>query len=270
VSRTGIIPIAESQDTAGPMARTVADAAITLGILTGVDERDPATEGSVGKGLTDYTAHLKLDGLSGARIGIDYSYLNDKEPEERAIIEEAMAEMEAQGAIVVEVSIPRQEFESDVMWYEFKRGVNAYLSTVPEDVPVKSLADVIEFNKQDPDTRMKFGQAILEKAESLSDDPADPVYLEHREIDLRMSTTEGIDQVIAEYGLDALLFQNNRGAAKPARAGYPSITVPAGYTSKGVPVGVTFSGLAWSEPRLIELAYSYEQATKKRVAPKFE
>lgn len=270
VSRTGIIPIAESQDTAGPMARTVADAAITLGILTGVDERDSATEQSVGKGLADYTTHLKVDGLSGARIGIDYSYLNDKEPEERAIIEEAMAEMEAQGAIIVEVAIPQQEFESDVMWYEFKRGVNAYLSTVPEDVPVKSLADVIEFNKQDPDMRMKFGQAILEKAESLSDDPADPVYLEHREIDLRMSTTEGIDQVMAEYGLDALLFQNNRGAAKPARAGYPSITVPAGYTSKGLPVGVTFSGLAWSEPRLIELAYSYEQATKKRVAPKFE
>lgn len=270
VSRTGIIPIAESQDTAGPMARTVADAAITLGILTGVDERDPATEQSLGKGLTDYTAHLKVDGLSGARIGIDYSYLNDKEPEERAIIEEAMAEMEAQGAIIVEVAIPQQEFESDVMWYEFKRGVNAYLSTVPEEVPVKSLADVIEFNKQDPDMRMKFGQANLEKAESLSDDPADPVYLEHREIDLRMSTTEGIDQVMAEYGLDALLFQNNRGAAKPARAGYPSITVPAGYTSKGLPVGVTFSGLAWSEPRLIELAYSYEQATKKRVAPKFE
>ncbi|PSL40766.1 amidase [Planomicrobium soli] len=270
ISRTGIIPIAESQDTAGPMARTVADAAITLGALTGVDERDPKTLSNAEKALVDYTPHLKVDGLKGARIGVDRSFLSEADKEERTIMEEAIKELEAFGAIVEEVIIPRAEFDSEVLWYEFKRGVNDYLRKVSDTVPVKSLVDVIEFNKMDPAVRMKFGQSELEKALVLSDDPLDPTYLEHRETDLRISAAEGIDVVMARYSLDALLFENNRGAAMPAKAGYPSITVPAGYTSTGEPVGVTFSALAYSEARLIELAYSYEQATKKRIAPKFE
>ena len=114
---------------------------------------------------------------------------------------------------------------------------------------------------------MKYGQAELEKAQGLGDDPADPRYVVHRETDVRQSTAEGIDAVMAAHKLDALLFENNHGAAMPAKAGYPSITVPAGYTEKGMPVGVTFSGLAWSEAQLIELAYAYEQATKRRIAP---
>ncbi|MGM0898299.1 MAG: amidase family protein [Bacillota bacterium] len=267
ISRSRIIPIAESQDTAGPMARTVADAAILLGAMTGVDEQDPATLKSEGQALTDYTPHLKKDGLKGARIGVDLTFLNNEAPEERAIMDEAIEQMEALGSTVVELTIPQQSFESDVLWYEFKRGVNDYLATTPDDVPVKSLADLIAFNKQDPERRMKFGQAELEKAQSLSDDPNEATYLEHREIDWRSSTTEGIDLVMQEHQLDALLFQNNRGAAMPAKAGYPSITVPAGYASSGHPVGVTFSARAFSEARLIELAYSYEQATKKRIVP---
>ncbi|MGH2318599.1 amidase family protein [Planococcus sp. SE5232] len=267
VSRSRIIPISESQDTAGPMARTVADAAILLGAMTGVDEQDLATQASAGRALADYTPHLKTDGLEGARIGVDLTFLNNEEPEELAIMMEAIDQMKSFGAIVEEVTIPQQSFESDVLWYEFKRGVNAYLETVPEEVPVKSLADVIAFNKQDPERRMKFGQEELEKSQSLSDDPTDPTYVEHREIDVRSSTLDGLDLVMSEHQLDALLFQNNRGAAKPARAGYPSITVPAGYTSSGHPVGVTFSAQAFREPRLIELAYSYEQATRKRQAP---
>ncbi len=267
ISRSRIIPIAESQDTAGPMARTVTDAAILLGAMTGVDEQDPATLGSAACALTDYTPHLKSDGLKGARIGVDSSFLNNEAPEERAIMDAAIEQIKALGATVVELTIPKQEFESDVLWYEFKRGVNDYLATTPDDVPVKSLADVIAFNQQDPERRMKFGQAVLEKAQSLSDDPNDSTYLEHREIDWRSSTTEGIDLVMKQHQLDALLFQNNRGAAMPAKAGYPSITVPAGYTEDGHPVGVTFSAQAFSEARLIELAYSYEQATQKRISP---
>ena len=269
VSRTGIIPISHSQDTAGPMTRTVTDAAITLGVITGVDEMDPITKTSKGNALKDYTKNLIADGLNGARIGLDRSFLSAVDTEERKVIEEAIEEIKSQGAIIEEVTIPKTSFTSIVLWHEFKHDINNYLSKVSKEVPIKSLVDLIEFNKQDPDIRMKFGQIELEKAQTMSDDPYDPTYLEHREIDFRNSANEGIDVVMAEHNLDALLFENNRGAAIPAKAGYPSITVPAGYTTEGMPVGVTFSAKAYSEPRLIELAYSYEQATKKRVSPRF-
>ncbi|CEG22070.1 Glutamyl-tRNA(Gln) amidotransferase subunit A [Planococcus massiliensis] len=270
ISRTGIIPIAESQDTAGPMARTVADAAITLGVLTGVDEEDPATLLNDTNALADYTPHLKADGLQGARIGVDRAFLSEIGKEERDLMERVVIELAELGAEIIDVEIPQVDARSEVLWYEFKRGVNAYLSKVPSDVPVKSLEDVIAFNKEKPEERMKYGQVELEKAQALSDDPKDPTYVFHRETDIRISRREGIDAVMAEHNLDALLFENNRGAALPAKAGYPSITVPAGYTSTGLPLGATFSAKAYSEPRLIELAYSYEQATKKRKAPVFE
>lgn len=270
ISRTGIIPIAESQDTAGPMARTVADAAITLGVLTGVDEQDPATLDNETKALTDYTPHLKMDGLKGARIGVDRAFLSEIGKEVRILMEQAIVELAELGAVIVEVEIPQSDSPSDVLWFEFKRGVNHYLSKVSSDVPVKSLEDVIAFNKENPKERMKFGQVELEKAQALSDDPNDPTYVFHREKDIRISRSEGIDAVMDAHKLDALLFENNNGAALPAKAGYPSITVPAGYTSTGLPAGVTFSAKAYSEPKLIELAYSYEQATKKRRAPRFE
>ncbi|QBP42635.1 amidase family protein [Paenisporosarcina antarctica] len=269
VSRTGIIPLSHSQDTAGPMTRTVTDAAITLGVITGVDEMDPITQASQGKALKDYTKHLIAEGLNGARIGVDRSFLSAVDTDERKIIEEAIEEIKSQGAIIEEVTIPKTSFTSIVLWHEFKHDINAYLRKVSKEVPIKSLVDLIEFNKQDPDVRMKFGQIELEKAQTMSDDPYDQTYLEHREIDIRNSANEGIDVVMAENNLDALLFESNRGAAIPAKAGYPSITIPAGYTTEGMPVGVTFSAKAYSEPRLIELAYSYEQATKKRVAPRF-
>lgn len=269
VSRTGIIPLAHSQDTAGPMTRTVTDAAITLGVITGVDEMDPITKTSKGRALKDYTKHLIAEGLNGARIGVDRSFLSTIDTDERKIIEEAIEEIKSQGAIIEEVTIPKTSFTSIVLWHEFKHDINAYLSKVSNEVPIKSLVDLIEFNKQDPDVRMKFGQIELEKAQTMSDDAYDPTYLEHREIDIRNSASEGIDIIMAEHNLDALLFENNSGAAIPAKAGYPSITIPAGYTSEGMPVGITFSAKAYSEARLIELAYSYEQATKKRVAPRF-
>jgi amidase len=269
LSRSGIIPLAESQDTAGPMARTVTDAAIALGILAGVDEQDPITETARELALKDYTDYLKPDGLQNARIGVDMSFLSPVDSEERALILQALEDLILQGATIVEIEIPQTTFESEVLWYEFKRGVDAYLGKLPEEVAVKSLSDVIEFNKQDPDTRMKFGQLELEKALTMSGDPHDPVYVEHRITDIRISSVEGIDRAMSENRLDALLFENNRGAAMPAKAGYPSITVPAGYTSSGMPVGVTFSTLAYQEARLIELAFAYEQATQRRVAPRF-
>jgi amidase len=272
ISRTGIIPLAMSQDTAGPMARTVEDAAITLGVLTGVDPKDSITATSEGKALTDYTKHLKLDGLKGARIGIDYSYFYGEDEEIahlKQIIHEAIEEMKAAGATVEEVTIPKHDLSADVLFYEFKHNVNEYLKKTPDTVKVKSLEDVIKFNEEDPDVRMKFGQSILIESQNKSESLENPNYQEQRANDIKFSRELGIDLVMREHNLDALLFTNNFGAALPAKAGYPSITVPAGYTSSGIPVGVTFSALAYSEPRLIELAYSYEQHTKKRVAPQF-
>lgn len=268
VSRTGIIPIAHSQDTAGPMTRTVADAAIVLNAIAGVDEKDEVTKTSIGQVPEDYTKFLKKNGLKGARIGIDRSFLSGMSDEEKAIIDEAIQDMKEKGAVIVDhITVPRQSFSSIVLQHEFKHDLNAYLSKLSDDVPVHSLEELIEYNEQHADTALKYGQTLLISSQAMSDDPLDPKYIEHRTTDYRISATEGIDVAMAEHELDALLFANNRGAAMPAKAGYPSVTVPAGYTKANKPVGVTFSAKAYSEPKLIELAYSYEQATKHRVAP---
>lgn len=264
VSRTGIIPLAHSQDTAGPMTRTVRDAAILLGIIAGVDEKDEVTKTSMGK-PSDYTTFLKTDGLKGKRIGIDRTFFPEEE-EEVALFEEAMEELTKQGAILLDVTIPREKFDSIVLYHEFKYGIDNYLHKLSEEVPVHSLSEVITFNKKHPDL-VKYGQTILEYCETLNGDLEDAKYKEHRETDLRLSTTEGIDITMKENQLDGLLFAKYLGCAMPAKAGYPSITVPAGYTPKGKPMGITFSGLAYSEPSLIEMAYSYEQATKHRTPP---
>jgi len=264
VSRTGIIPLAHSQDTAGPMTRTVSDAAILLGIIAGVDESDKVTKTSIGQ-PRDYTAFLQTDGLKGKRIGIDRSFLPEEE-EEVALFEEAMEELAKQGAVLLDVTIPREKFDSIVLYHEFKYGINNYLHKLSDEVPVHSLSEVIEFNKQHLDV-VKYGQTILEYCDTLNGDLEDAKYKEHRETDIRLSATEGIDRTVKENQLDVLVFAKYLGCAMPAKAGYPSVTVPAGYTTKGKPMGITFSGLAYSEPSLIEMAYSYEQATKHRISP---
>nr|WP_243450008.1 amidase family protein [Neobacillus terrae] len=187
----------------------------------------------------------------------------------KQIILEQIEVMKSLGASVEEVTIPNHELTADVLFYKFKHYVNDYLKKTPETVKVKTLEDVIKFNEEDPDVRMKFGQAFLVESQNKSESLDDSKYHEQRANDIKCSRELSIDQVMAENNLDALLFVNNFGAALPAKAGYPSITVPAGYTNSGMPVGVTFSAKAYSEPKLIELAYSYEQHTKKRVAPKF-
>ncbi|CAM5724807.1 Putative amidase AmiD [Streptomyces afghaniensis] len=264
ISRTGIIPLAHSQDTAGPMTRTVQDAAILLGIMAGVDERDEVTLTSIGQ-PRDYTAFLKADGLKGKRIGVDRSFLPEEE-EEVALFNKGLEELTQQGAILIDMTIHREKFDSIVLYHEFKYGIDNYLRKCAEEVPVHSLKEVIEFNKNHLDV-VKYGQTILEYCETLNGDLADPTYKEHRDKDIRLSALEGIDAAIEKYELDGLVFAKYVGCELPAKAGYPSITVPAGYTPKGKPMGLTFTGVAYSEPSLIEMAYSYEQATKHRVPP---
>ena len=274
VSRDGIIPIAASQDTAGPFGRTVADAATLLGSITGVDPSDPATSTSEGKFSTDYTQFLDPDSLQGARIGVPRDvYWNNLTDEQRGIMDEAIAVMESRGATIVNQDIPTARelstFNSSVLTYEFKRDLNAYLSSLGPDAPVKTLADVLAFNNANPEVALKYGQARAEAAEAKQLAGAEDLaqYLGDRATDLRLAKEEGIDFLIDEYDLDAILFPATGGAAIGAKAGYPSIVVPGGYLSNGVPYGVTLLGTAYSEPTLIGLGYAYEQASMVRVAP---
>ena len=214
---------------------------------------------------SDYTTFLKTDGLKGKRIGVDRSFLPEEE-DEVVLFNAALEELTKQGAILLDVTIPREKFESIVLYHEFKHGINNYLHKLSEEVPVHSLSEVIAFNKQHLDA-VKYGQTILEYCQTLNGDLDDPKYKKHREKDIRLSATEGIDVAMEEYQLDGLVFAKYLGCEMPAKAGYPSITVPAGYTPKGKPMGITFSGLAYSEPRLIEMAFSYEQATNLRIPP---
>jgi amidase len=287
VSRAGIIPISATQDTAGPMARTVADAAALLGALTGVDPRDPATAAS--QVQADYTSFLDRDALKGARLGVVRTMFGDN-PHVIREVEAALAEMRRLGAELVDpVEMPTQgkfnEDEYTVLLYEFKAGLNAYLAALGPDVPVKTLADLIAFNEQNHERAMPFfGQEILVLAEAKGP-LSSGEYLEALQRSRRLSTVEGIDAAMDLHRLDALVAPSG-GPAFPidlvngdhytgtgsstfaAVSGYPHVTVPAGQVF-GLPVGMSFFGRAWSESRLIALAYAFEQGTQQRRAPSF-
>lgn len=292
ISRAGIIPISSTQDTAGPLARTVKDAAIVLGALTGVDPRDPATNASKGKFYNDYTQFLNANGLKGARIGIPrdvyYSVSPNFTQERLDIMNAAIAKMKQLGATIVEADIPtarlvggsettttvRQEDGeppvpvSTVLVYDFKKDLNAYLASLGPNAPIKNLSEAIAFNRAYPQQTLRFGQDILLAADATSGTLTERKYAIARKLDILQSRTFGIDAYMHIYQLDAILFPANRGAGIAAKAGYPSILVPAGFTKDGTPYGVTFTGKAFSEPTLLKLAYAYEQATQLRRPPK--
>jgi amidase len=288
-SRFGIVPISHTQDTAGPMARTVADAATLLGPLAGSDPDDPATRDADAKGQRDYTKYLDPGGLKGARLGIVREKLFGYSPAADRIAEQAIADMKKAGAVIVDpANIPTlgkfDDSEFQVLLYEFKADLNKYLAWLGPASPVHSLADVIAFDKAHADQEMPyFGQEIALQAEAKGP-LTDPKYREALAKDERMSRAEGIDAVMAKYKLDALVAPTGSPAwltdlvngdavggsdsTIAAVAGYPHITVPAGFY-RGLPVGISFIGRAWSEPTLIRLAYAYEQATKHRRPPTF-
>ena len=288
VSRAGIIPIAHSQDTAGPMARTVTDAAVLLGVLTGEDERDATTAESAAKAHRDYTEFLKPDGLRGARLGIARKHFGIHAEVDK-LMEAAIAEMKRAGAEIVDpADLPTHgkfggaEFE--VLLYEFKADLNAYLAGLNGSAPVRTVEEIIEFNERHRDKEMPyFGQETMIKAEAKGP-LTEKTYLEAREKCRRLSRDEGIDAIMNEHRLDALiapttgpahvtdLVYGNRGiggsTSPAAMAGYPSVTVPAGLIT-GLPVGISFFGRAYSEPVLLKLAFAFEQTTKARKAPGF-
>jgi len=286
ISRTGIIPISHTQDTPGPMARTVEDAAICLGILTGIDKEDSKTIASEGKFLSDYSASLKKDGLKGKRIGVIKNSGGFSDSVD-SLLRKAIADMTAQGAEVIEVETPSgREYNSSsyqVLLYEFKDGLNKYFARLGDRSPVKNLGELIEFNKKDTVELKYFDQKILIQAEKKGDLNSKE-YVEALNKMLKATRAEGIDKLMNAGHLDALIAPTGSPAWKTdlilgdhfvggssslaAIAGYPAITVPMGFIS-GLPVGITFFGRAWSEPVLIEIAYGYEQATRHRRAPKY-
>jgi amidase len=288
VSRSGIIPLSHTQDTAGPMARTVRDAALILGSLTGIDSSDPATSASVDRALGDYTDFLDPAGLRGARIGVAREYAGFHEAVD-GLFEDALAAMRSEGAEVLDPANPGSirdmgAPEWEVLLYEFKADLNAYLSQLGPDAPVRSLQEIIEFNERDSARQMPwFGQEILLLAQEKGPLTEKP-YLEALASARSLAGEKGIDEIMNRYRLDALVAPTGGPAwvtdlvngdhfagssSEPAAiAGYPNITVPGGFVH-GLPVGLSFFGRAWSEPTLLRIAHAYEQATRHRRAPGF-
>ena len=284
VSRSGVIPISFTQDTPGPMARTVEDAAIGLGALTGVDSADSKTLASQGHFLDDYTPFLQENGLQGKRIGW-YQQPMGAHYKVDSLMHQAIAAMEAQGAEIIPIdAIWKQQIGGasfTVMLYEYKEGLNTYFASLGPDAPIKSLEELIAFNASDPIELQFYDQRYLEMAQAKEGLDSEE-YQEALALITRLAREEGIDRVMAAHELDAFVAPTGSpawktdwvngdhfqlGSSSPAAiAGYPNITVPMGYVD-GLPVGVSIFGTAWSEPTLIEIAYAYEQATKHRVAP---
>jgi len=286
VSRTGVIPISFTQDTPGPMARNVRDAAICLGAMTGVDPADKKTLVSKGKTYTDYTQFLKDDGLKGKRIGlykipVGINYKVD------TLMYQAVELMKSRGAEIIELDKISEEspdsYSFQILLYEYKDGLNKYFTSLGPQAPVKSIEELIAFNKSDPLELKYFNQKYLEMAQEKGDLNSIE-YLEALDKMMKGSRDEGIDKVMNEHNLDAIVAPTGSpawktdlingdsfqfGTSSPAAmAGYPNINVPMGFINE-LPVGISFFGRAWGEPVLLEIAYAYETATKHRRAPKF-
>lgn len=254
------------------MSRTVTDAAIVLGAMTGVDPDDPATSAGLGRTHNDYTHSLHIDGLRGKRIGVprdlDYGGISD---EAMQIFGQSLEVLRRQDACLVDpADIPtiHQLNDYTAMKYEFKSCLNKYLSGLGPDAPIRSLKELIKFNLDYPAETLKYGQDLLLFAEDHTTGClTEPEYIAARTRDLRLSREEGLDAVMAEHQLDAMVFPGFTCENIVAKAGYPSIQVPAGYTSNGTPFGITFVSGSYSEPLLITLAYAFEQANKIRKPP---
>jgi amidase len=288
VSRTGIIPISHTQDSAGPMCRTLKDAAIVLSALTGVDSEDSATAASAGKAQTNYSQYCDPNGLKGARIGVARKYFGFNDAVD-ALMEQSLDVMKKQGATLVDPADIEtlgkfDDSELQIFMYELKADLAAYLARLGPMAPVKTLKEVIEFNDRNREKEMPyFGQDLFIKAEAKGP-LTDKEYLDALAKNHQLARTEGIDATMDKFQLDAIVGPTGSPAwitdlitgdhvgggssNSAAVAGYPNINVTAG-SIYGLPVGISFFGRAWSEPTLIKIAYSFEQATKARTVPRF-
>ncbi|HYM73698.1 MAG TPA: amidase family protein [Stellaceae bacterium] len=306
ISRAGIIPISHSQDTAGPLTRTVRDAAILLNVLAARDPLDPATRKL--QRPADYTDFLDADGLNGARIGVPSDpadiandvYYRPLPPRSAAVMREVVATLQAQGAVLVRASMPsigwmggpgtnmavlnrnplsptpfKPAYRSIVFIYEIGRDLDLYLRDWASETAMRKLADIVAFNEAHADRALRFGQDMFYAAAATRGDLSEPEYKSARAMDLRSAGALGLDAYMDAHRLDAVLFPGAAGAAISAKPGYPSVQVPAGFTSGAgradtpdYPIGATFAGRAWSEPTLLRLAYAYEQASQARRPPK--
>lgn len=291
-SRSGIIPISHSQDSAGPMTRTVRDGAILLGALTGVDPRDRATAASVERSHTDYTQFLDADGLNGARIGVARNF-SQFDARVVSLFDDAVESMKARGATCVDpANVPNADnaevfgnLSRLALGYEFKAGINAYFENLGPNAPIKNLTELIAFNNANDDVELRyFGQELLIEAEAAGP-LTDPAYIDAITTIQRQTRTEGIDAIMDQHNLDAVVaptagmawitdpilgdrFDGGFSGEPAAIAGYPDITVPMGFVAE-LPVGISFFGRAWSEPTLLRIAYAFEQTTRRRQSPKF-
>ena len=287
ISRSGIIPISFTQDTAGPMARSVEDAVICLGVLVGIDQSDSKTLNSKNPLISDYTPYLNKDGLKGKKIAL-YTAPMGKNRDVDSLTFKAIRLIKSKGAEVIEIDqispVETSKNSFQVMLYEYKDGLNKYFSSLGKNSPIKNLSELIEFNEKDSIELRYFNQAYLKMANE-KEGLDSKSYKEALSSLKRMSQKEGIDRVMDEYGLDAIISPTGSPAWKTdlingdsyhigsssnaAWSGYPNITVPMG-DIHGLPVGLSFFGKAWTEPKLIEIAYSFEQESKSRIIPEFK
>jgi len=274
VSRAGMVPLAITQDTAGPIARTVRDAAILLSAIVGPDPDDPMTLTGAGAFEADYSAFCVSSALVGARIGVARRAFFGKEgkTEIDAVVESAVAAMRSAGAVIVdpadistaEVVMP---LASCVFRTDFKAGLNNFLARCCDRTAMRDMRQIVEYNIANDSTAIPFGQDLLIAAESTAGDWSEVDYHDDRARDVRLCREEGIDHTLRSFDLDAIVVPMDHAAKLTGKAGYPAVSVPCGFTSDGTPVGITFIGTAWSEAKLIALAFAFEQISLARKPP---
>ena len=271
ISRSGIIPLSFTQDTPGPMARSVEDAALTFGLMVGVDETDPVTRGAERFENVDWQSTLDTNALKGKRIGVARTiFEREISTERQTLFNETLRTLESLGAEVID-HVDLGTMENDlfytVLLYEFKVALNEYLAKTSPTNPIRSLADIIRFNNEHCEETLAYGQVMLEKVERTSGTLTEPEYSNALLTNHHLAGEIALDKAFVEHKIDALVFPQDHGCSFSAAAGRPAVTVPAAFSKAGEPFGITFCGEAFSEPELIGYAYAFEQKTKARRKP---